>query len=638
MNCPQCGAPLPEGAKFCGRCGAQITVPAQKPAPYKMEMPAAVQPDLGAAAKKASRPKWLVPGIAAVLVVLVVLFFVFGRSSSGGILGSDAYILLQDGKYKLLTDLSKEDLLEIASAKSDAESERLVQFSLDGKYIYYFTKYDADNSTGTLCRAEYGKLKAGSPKNDQYVTTIASNVDRFLYVTKNGILYQNESSLYYYDGSESIRLTKDISALWVNDTAEDKALYSADYEDGGSSLYLVSLEDPKNPQKIDKGVARVVTYGSPMWADLNDFTYYKETENDRYALYRAGINREPEKITGNILNFTSDPENKKLFYFKDTGKTVSLYDFVSDPYRSSGEYAGMRKELQNSDNDLPITDLYCYENGQETLIAENVLSNRWSYGGFVFWKADTFRGKVNIDALQDYSDVEYSLKYLEYENVVEALEPEEFFLYSDASGSVVSATGSAAEILAAGEIRIAGEQVFVKGEDLQMAMMENGTLGNFRLLADDGSPCLLSGNTSGDTFYYVANIYQQGDTQYADLYQCKNGESTCLARDTDATMAYVYEDGQICLNRGNGAVRVSTVSNTEPSELTLIDSDGTSQTIAEDATQYVKFGKNDLLYLSDGDLYYYDGKDKTRVISDVDGIWAQEAVPWVTMVYLKAVY
>ena len=29
MNCPKCGAQLPDGAKFCGSCGARLTEPTQ---------------------------------------------------------------------------------------------------------------------------------------------------------------------------------------------------------------------------------------------------------------------------------------------------------------------------------------------------------------------------------------------------------------------------------------------------------------------------------------------------------------------------------------------------------------------------------------------------------------------------------
>src|ERR1041384_4845046 len=37
MNCPNCGAPLPEGAKFCGSCGMQVGAQMNAPAPSTNE-------------------------------------------------------------------------------------------------------------------------------------------------------------------------------------------------------------------------------------------------------------------------------------------------------------------------------------------------------------------------------------------------------------------------------------------------------------------------------------------------------------------------------------------------------------------------------------------------------------------------
>lgn len=84
MNCPKCGAQLPDGAKFCGSCGARLTEPTQtivarKPTAPVVQAPeeVAVQPDQGAAAAKKSKlPLLIVAIVAVVLAVLAVVFFV----------------------------------------------------------------------------------------------------------------------------------------------------------------------------------------------------------------------------------------------------------------------------------------------------------------------------------------------------------------------------------------------------------------------------------------------------------------------------------------------------------------------------------------------------------------------------------
>ena len=40
-------------------------------------------------------------------------------------------------------------------------------------------------------------------------------------------------------------------------------------------------------------------------------------------------------------------------------------------------------------------------------------------------------------------------------------------------------------------------------------------------------------------------------------------------------------------------------------------------------TEYLRVDEDNLLYLSDGDLYCYDGKEKKRVATDVDYFWAK---------------
>lgn len=149
MNCPKCGAQLPDGAKFCGSCGARLTEPTQtivarKPTAPVVQAPeeVAVQPDQGAAAAKKSKlPLLIVAIVAVVLAVLAVVFFVLPNLGGSS---KNAYVALQDGKYELLPSLSKTDTVEIASAKTDeSDYESLsTAFSPDGKYFYYISKLD----------------------------------------------------------------------------------------------------------------------------------------------------------------------------------------------------------------------------------------------------------------------------------------------------------------------------------------------------------------------------------------------------------------------------------------------------------------------------------------------------------------
>ena len=79
----------------------------------------------------------------------------------------------------------------------------------------------------------------------------------------------------------------------------------------------------------------------------------------------------------------------------------------------------------------------------------------------------------------------------------------------------------------------------------------------------------------------------------------------------DARVA-VYEDGN---------VYVYTDASSRGVELTCIGKDANRTVVADDVQQYIRMDKNNLLYIQDGDLYSYNGKEKTRIASDITHFW-----------------
>ena len=56
-------------------------------------------------------------------------------------------------------------------------------------------------------------------------------------------------------------------------------------------------------------------------------------------------------------------------------------------------------------------------------------------------------------------------------------------------------------------------------------------------------------------------------------------------------------------------------------ELTLFEGGEERSSIAEDVTEYIRIDKSKFLYISDNDLYCFDGKEKKLIQSDVDIFW-----------------
>lgn len=641
MICPKCGVTLPDGARFCGSCGTRLTAPQSAPqnvvkAPPRAPVPTrtvqaeTVRPDMGAAAGRKPNGK-LVAVIAVILVVLLAGgFFLFGGKGGAG---KNAVVMLQDERYELLTNLKKGELTDIGAFKSeyDDEDENMVRFSPDGKYFYYLTKYDG--WTGTLCRAEYAKLKADSSKNDQYLTTIASNVQSGFWMLKDGsILYKNDdSTLYYYNGKDSTQVAKDVYNIYQKDDNENEILYTRE-KDGDETdfdLYYVALNKKDDPTKIDSHV-----YGVYMTKDFNDILYSKMNDDGKLNLYHAGISKEPEKLASDVGGTYSIRKTGKLFYFEYNGKTLSLYDMVNDPYKVTTEpswgdfykndqyddngyttawnHYNLRKSLMSEDEDIKLYDLYCYEKGKAALVEENVVGNSTLFGGFAYWTKDALTEKMDIDDLEYASDAYRGVTRLVGTAVEDTVDSSKIKLYNTVTDSFSELTDEAYEDfekLYSSFAYVLKDTIFLNADgDLLMASIKDGKVGGFKFVAEDAEFMW----DDDETAYYTADSYDRDGDTYVDLYRYAKGESTRIAQDILDAKVSVYEDGN---------TYVYTDASSRGAELTCIGKNANRTVVADDVQQYIRMDKDNLLYIQDGDLYSYNGKEKTRLASDITRFW-----------------
>lgn len=341
MFCNQCGTKLPDNSKFCGVCGAkQDPIPAVEtpvkpevlvenppvldiPAPVwndpvEVEQPAPKSDKLGFL-KNLDLKKILIAAGALVVVIAMILggIAMFANKDS-----ENVFVCYSDGKYKLVTDTKKAETLSIASAKSDSVNYYSVQFSPDGKYIYFFTKNDY--GFGTLCRAEYAKLKDGSNKNDKYIENIASNVDSAsLAFTEDGdALYINgDETMYCYDGKEVTQLAKRVSYFRVDE--DDRVVYSVRDDEGQTSLYGLKLKKPEEKTKLASNY-----YEIHLGDDFDNILYTKQEEDGTQNLYKTNFEAKEEKLGENARIIYGD---EKVYLTIGTGEKLSMYQFVNDP-------------------------------------------------------------------------------------------------------------------------------------------------------------------------------------------------------------------------------------------------------------------------------------------------------------------
>lgn len=343
MFCPKCGQTLAEGSKFCGSCGATVNI-APPPAAPAQGAPA---PDSNPSAPKFSNNQNTNPGpkpsgsslkkklplktliiaaaaVVVVVIVIIVLVSVLGKSKKS----DNAYVYLSSGSYELITNLKKGDSIEISSSRSSDTASGLVRFSSDGTYVYYFTKYDSSTNTGTLCRAEYAKLKDGSSKNEKYIETIASNVYLgFSLIDDDSVVYKTyDGTLYCYDGETSQEIADDISSYTISESTVVYTVYNTD--DYTYNIYGVDLDDPDTTVKLAGNADYVYNTSDP-----ENVFYSTEDSEGNETLYVVGMSSEAVEL-GEGLDFITT-YNSTVYYAVENGETISLYDYVIDDYAAT---------------------------------------------------------------------------------------------------------------------------------------------------------------------------------------------------------------------------------------------------------------------------------------------------------------
>ncbi len=285
--------------------------------------------------KKFKKIAGISTGTAALVIaaVAIVLYLLLGLGHR-----NNAFVYFSDGDYELIKDIKKGKDIEIGSSRTDNAFEYLMSFSPDGKYIYYFTKWDTSSLTGTLNRVEYAKLSERTSKNDKYVETIGSNITNYYKILKNGsVVYKNrEQVLYLYNGKDSKRIAKDVRYFCVSPDDANRIVYQVD-NDEGYSLYGCDFKDIDNKVKLATNISYVIKFN-----DVDDILYVRY-DNDKSYLYKVGFSRESEML-GELSDYVSHGDEDWVISLY-SGSKLNLYDYVDDPYAESD--AGIREPDSN---------------------------------------------------------------------------------------------------------------------------------------------------------------------------------------------------------------------------------------------------------------------------------------------------
>lgn len=613
MFCPNCGENLPDGSKFCGSCGANLTElisdvmtrPEGDGGSSAMAQGGPASVDLQPVPSKRKGSKKLIAVVAAaaaVVVVIAALGFKVFSSFSGK--KDHAYIYFSDGKYELLTNVKKGESIEVASSRAEYASNFLLAFSPDGKYIYYYTKYDSSTATGTLCRAEYGKLKEDSSKNDKYIETIASNISiGFEFLDDGIVIYTNgDGTLFCYDGKESTRIARDVN-YYYTDGSKRVAYVTGDYDDG-YTLYGVSLNDVENDIKLASNFSYICSA-----EDFDNILYVKDEDDYSQTLYVVGFQKDSERLGRDVYILST--LSGRVYFSMENGTILNLYDYVEDDNSLTDyHYAELRKELEDEKNGYPVRTLYCYADGKLTEIHDSVLNTMSYNGALMFNTVDLVTDKIRMKKVNSINDVK-ALFYVDYEacNYVVMTTGTDVYRMSE---SAADAHGEACDD-GYGALYFSDDKEVYMGEadgQLSVAHISDGEIGAFQNIADDATVL----DVDGSRLYFVRDVYERNYWNYGDLYVYEKGKESKLAKDILLDSVLCYADGVILAN--------TDYRKDHGYELTMFDSQGKSTFIGEDVTQFIRVDKSTILYISDEDLYCYNGKESVRIKRDVDWLWS----------------
>ena len=339
MVCPNCGETLPDGSRFCGNCGKQLASQTPKEqasafaspvrAPFSDEVRSQRPDGRGAEDFVGIKKRRNVKKIAVLCTALVVLAcaaLLLARTLLSAGTMSNATVTLSNGKYYLIRG-QKGEPIEFANIRNGSDDFRLASFSPDHRYVYYFTRVDDSSSTGTLCRVEYKKLRAGSGKNETYTEVIASNVSigPLTFLDSGTVLYENsDSTLYCFDGRDTMQISRDVDAFIAEGST---IVYTTGNYADGYSLYSASTRGTGEKVKLVSG------FDSLNWFNnVNGIVYSKLGDDDSTALYLTGVGRETVKIASNAEIIPSYMGLDSLYFTdSDPAKNIPLYDFISDP-------------------------------------------------------------------------------------------------------------------------------------------------------------------------------------------------------------------------------------------------------------------------------------------------------------------
>ena len=678
MKCKNCGNELMDGAVFCQACGTKQDEPAEvkqeetkaeeakaaaeapkaeeKPAEEKKEESAAqaqaqpeaqpqvqaqpqasAQPQAGEGKKKPILP--IILGIAAAVVVIALIALgikLIGGSKGGS---STAVAYVSKGTLCVITDAASKEpkIYEVCDIDIDDDAYypyNFITWSDDHKTIYFFDDVDADKY-GDLCSVQISKLGKDKAKNESRVVVIDDNVyiPNFTVLSNGKLLYTtSKEKLCFYGGKEPEEIAKDVTSYYLTD--DDKGVfYLGDYETGeGYTLSYISITG-ENATELDDKVSYVTT------VEDNYIIYTKSNYDEDYvytqSLYTADVDGNVDEITDSLGSVGSVTANG-FYYTEAVASTVTVYDYIDDPYASS-DAAAVEPVYPDSDagfvqadpeevfDDYKLARIVKKFDGDPVAYMESNCST-YTYGGrdyYYTYNSDTYEAyyyDIAGDVYYRYDSdkmAEARDKYYEDQEVWYDIQ-NRIYLRESLKEYEVDPGYVALYYYHDGQ----SEEIVEECKDVKFAYIGLDTPMAFYHAANSDDIEKLS----IDDISYAYDAYDRlfgysASDDYGDIFYA-------IGKDADLSLGESGKIGSIGGTSTDSRVALEIVDE-DKTEIFLYNLKGTTleqdskfddeaELIAGYRDGKVYFIKNISEYGETGDVFVYDGKDNSKVIKNVN--------------------
>lgn len=638
MVCPKCGAPLEDGATFCGNCGTKVEGGGAQPVSQQnsdqgsvfcpncgkrlsagdvfcdecgFNLAAGTAGNAGAkgikgliASVKASK-KLKIIILACVAGVLVVGIGIFAAANlSGGksdlptklVYFKDQGMMMVDLKPRKPKPVELTDSYSRSYNPSGTVGGRYV--SKDGKYVIYKEDYDGD--TYDLFLAKVSKPKEGKK--------IDSNVSGYTLLNNNTLLYKKKNSLYYYNGKESKRFAKDVKTYRLDES--QKNLYWSEADRGETTYYYQDLAQKKEAVELEDDVDK-------FYAEKDLKNFYALKGDKLYQIDKAGNKERVADDISEILSFNSETG---VFHYLKTDMVEQEYGkFVRDD-SSDGIPERQQERLDEEKFEYEAKSLYLFDGNKEQLISDRynyMISYSVSEKGQYFLFTE-YPDLESVEVL--WSDMENS----SWDSCIKQEMGEEAVTVLASSGQKIGEYGDIDQVAQAifhsesGKLYIS--TVDEDGEDFMIWQTSlsgsgAGTLAEY----DEGEGIRLQA-ADGKGLYYLKDY--DYDDECGDLYYNKKE----VLRD-------VY--GAASVNDGGSMVLITDYDDRDDCVKLSLWNGKKAIPVAEEVNYADKAEDNTFVLLTDynhsreeGDLMYFDGKSLRKLDEDVSAFVQRDSIDW----------